>query len=341
MEDYTKYDPYGTYETKGEDPYSILMRMSSWNKAIRSTISDVQESLDGTIERQSQIIQEVDKIELNVFDITSNLDGTVTRVGKLEVRSDEINAYVGRVDSRLGKAEAEIIVHAGDISLKANSATVTALATRVSTAEVNIDGLQGQINLRATTATVNALGTRVSTAEISINSLNSTITSKVSTTDYNGRTIASLINQSPYDVTIAASKINLYGAVTVLSDITGSLGTITSGTINSVTVNSAYINIYENVSIGNTLYLRGSGQRSVQFGSAHVMETSGGELDLYSLRGVTIGYYTTFSGTVDFSRANVTGLGGGGSTTVRYSASSRRLYVDLNGVQQGWINLDG
>ena len=38
---------------------------------------------------------------------------------------------------------------AGQISLKANSTTVTALGSRVSTAEVDIDGLQSQISLKA------------------------------------------------------------------------------------------------------------------------------------------------------------------------------------------------
>lgn len=44
-------------------------------------------------------------------------------------------------------------------------------------------------------------------------SANTSITSKVSTTDYNGNTIASLINQTSTTISIEASKININGAV--------------------------------------------------------------------------------------------------------------------------------
>ncbi|MGY3718854.1 hypothetical protein ACWE42_25480, partial [Sutcliffiella cohnii] len=67
----------------------------------------------------------------------------------------------------------------------------------------------------------------------------SAIESKVSTVDYNGNNIASLINQTATTIKIQASKINLVGAVTVLSDITGNLGTITAGTLRAVRLEAA------------------------------------------------------------------------------------------------------
>lgn len=64
------------------------------------------------------------------------------------------------------------------------------------------------------------------------------ISLKVSETDYTGNAIASLINQTATTIDIIASKINLVGAVTVLSDITGDLGTITAGDITGATLTS-------------------------------------------------------------------------------------------------------
>lgn len=155
MNEYENYDPYGTYETKGEDPYSILLKMAAWNKGLRSTISDVKVTLDGTIARQSQIIQEVDNITLNVTDIETNLTGVTTQVGQLEVRSDQITQNVLAIDSRVGWAESTINVQAGQIQ------------------------------------------------------------NKVGVSDFNGNTIASLINQTATTVTVIASKIELSGITEV------------------------------------------------------------------------------------------------------------------------------
>lgn len=82
------------------------------------------------------------------------------------------------------------------------------------------------------------LAGRVSTTESSITQMAGQISSKVSTTDYTGNKIASLINQTATTISIQASKINLVGAVNVLSEISGQLGNITAGTISGVTFTS-------------------------------------------------------------------------------------------------------
>jgi phage minor structural protein len=81
-----------------------------------------------------------------------------------------------------------------------------------------------------------ALTTRVSSAETTITQQATAITSKVSTTDFNGNNIVSIINQTATTADIIASKINLVGAVTVLSDIVGNLGTITAGMFRGASV---------------------------------------------------------------------------------------------------------
>jgi hypothetical protein len=186
MNEYDVKAPYGNYQTKGEDdPYHLLMKMSSWNKELRSTISDVQYSLEGTIERQSQIIQDIDFITQNVTDITTEVDGANIRIGQLEITSSAVTISVANLDTRMGVAEGEITVLAGEVALKANTVLVDNLGTRVSSAEVNISGLTGQIS------------------------------SKVSYTDYTGNTIASLINQSATTIMLAANRIYMLGITEV------------------------------------------------------------------------------------------------------------------------------
>lgn len=75
-----------------------------------------------------------------------------------------------------------------------------------------------------TTSTVTAASV---SAELVI--ANNNISSKVSQTDYNGQTIASLINQSASTVTISANHINLNGAVTANNNVKiGTDGKITA-----------------------------------------------------------------------------------------------------------------
>lgn len=128
-----------------------------------------------------------------------------------------------------------------------------------------------------------------------------------------------------YSGTISSNQIN----TTTLSAISADLGNIRSGNID----------ITESASIGAGLTLKGAGRTTgIYFGRTQIMQTDDGQLNIGS--SVSIGSFTEFHGQVNFSRATVIGLGGSSNgTTVRYSASSNRLYVDLNGVQQGYVNV--
>lgn len=269
------------------------------------------------------------QIQGKVSTQTFNLLGE--RVGTTEA---EINVIVGKVDlkansstvtaleTRVNSAEVNINGLNASINLKAEATRVTALESRMNSAEININGLNASISLKAEATTVNALGTRVNSAEININGLNSTISQKVSYTDYTGSTITSLINQDPWAVSIHASKINLYGAVSVLSDISGALGRISSGDID----------IYNEIRVGSGIHLRGGGMQGLYFQTYSQIYDSGGYMTIEGFNRIDM------IGNVDFSRAQVTGLSSG-STTVRYSSASRRLYVDLYGVEQGYISV--
>lgn len=223
MADYD-YDAivYDNYDTKGISPYELLQQMNAWNKELRFTISNSIEGLET-------------KIEL--------LDGEI----RLEVTNE------------IERLDAQLVVQAGLINARVTQVDFDAVNERLVLAEGTLSVLPGQINAKASTTVVDAIGTRVSTAEQSINSMTGTISQKVSLTDYNGNTIASLINQSATTISIIASKINLYGAVSVLSDITGNLGTITAGNIN----------IYEAINVGHGVYMR-SRNDPIDYGSLYV-----------------------------------------------------------------------
>jgi phage minor structural protein len=72
-----------------------------------------------------------------------------------------------------------------------------------------------QIESNNITLSVQSLDSRIGSAEASISVQAGEISSKVSTTDYNGNTIASLINQSATAITISAQAIDLSGITSV------------------------------------------------------------------------------------------------------------------------------
>lgn len=141
------------------------------------------------------------------------------------------------IDSVYSYAESEITQMAGQISLKADSTTVNNINTRLSTAEIDINALDGAITSKVETSTFNTLKGRVDTAETTISQQADEIDLKV-----NKNGVIGAINLSSEVASINASKINLVGAVTVLSSITGNLGTINAGTINGVNINGSAFN---------------------------------------------------------------------------------------------------
>lgn len=115
---------------------------------------------------------------------------------------------------------------------------INPLKIRVTSSESSITQLSNSIALKASQSSMDSLTGRMNSAESALTVQDGQISSKVSTTDFNGNKLVSLINQTATTVDIDASRINLIGAVTVLSDITGQLGNITAGTIDGVTFKS-------------------------------------------------------------------------------------------------------
>ncbi|MBP3038059.1 phage tail protein [Bacillaceae bacterium Marseille-Q3522] len=116
------------------------------------------------------------------------------------------------------------------------SPSIADIDGQFSSMQTSIEETAQQIALKANSTTVDALEGRMSTAESELTVQADAISAKV---DRDG--VIAAINLQPGTARIQADKIQLIGAVDVLSDITGNLGTINTGTINSVNINGSVI----------------------------------------------------------------------------------------------------
>ncbi|WP_112181373.1 phage tail spike protein [Paraliobacillus zengyii] len=215
-------------------------------KAEQSTLNSLSDDVTSISNDVSTLTVNVNGISADVSSLNTTVNGHTTDISQanssISQLSDEIsskieqttfNSLEGRVDS----AESDITQQATQINAKAESSTVSAIESRVSSAELDIDGLNGQISLKANSITVNDIENRVSSVELNIDGLDSEIDLKV-----NKNGVIASINLSSESATIDATNINLVGAVTVLSDITGNLGIINAGEINGIDINGSTFN---------------------------------------------------------------------------------------------------
>lgn len=153
---------------------------------------------------------------------------------RFEQTDERITMEVEKIGGDLDEAKASFIIEASGIRAEVTSLktyTDAELGKVQEKASSNFDILAGRITAKADYSQVTALGTRVNNVEWDMDAMGGQISQKVSSSDYNGNTIASLINQTATTVEIKASKINLTGSVTVLSELSGDLGNITAGQI--------------------------------------------------------------------------------------------------------------
>lgn len=122
---------------------------------------------------------------------------------------------------KLSQAEAQLSIQADQIQTKVNVSTYNSLNQKVGNIESTVNQQAALIASKVSQTTFDTLNGRVSNAESLITQTANSIESKVSKTDYNGVTIASLINQSPTTVKIQAKNIELQGMVTASSLISG------------------------------------------------------------------------------------------------------------------------
>ena len=175
---------------------------------------------------------------------------------QITVNSDEIalratKTYVDGQDSNL---QSQITVNANAIILKASQTDLSSLGTRVTTAESTLTVQAGQIATRVSTTDLATTLTNYSTITQTANA----IATRVATTDYNGNTIASLINQTATTIQISAAKVNLNGFVTVTALNTAGQTTINGANISTGTIRADRLLVGTSLGGANRIFLNNS-----------------------------------------------------------------------------------
>lgn len=230
---------------------------------------DIVETIEDTKEEISEVITETKKdLTTNIETAKSEFRSAITQTEqRITLEVEQLNTSIARID-----------IKADNINLSVNNRITNEVA---------------QIDIRANQIALNVANLESNTSS-SINILQNRISLKV---DANG--IISAINMSPEQIDIMASRINLRGSVTVMSEITDKLGTIRAGDIYGINIHSANINISENIKIG----------RSVSFADMTSISGSGGTITIDAFNDVIYqGLNHYFYGTVNFSYAKVIGL---------------------------------
>ena len=190
----------------------------------------------------------------------------------------------------------------------------------------------GELRLNTYDQSINALDGRVTTNEASIIANANEISLKVSETDYNGNTIASLINQTATTIDIEAEKINLTGYVT-LTNLTDETTVISGGNIKTGTIDTNLIRLESD---DNALLIEGNQiQMTHTDGSVSTLTPTGlkvehvsGEYSLFNAQGffryvdaTPLEYISAISaGTVVSSTS---GWSGGLTTTTKFTIQLR------------------
>lgn len=186
------------YETKAMTPTDAFAQeefIGEWDGTGDFTISHTGEIFiynllltsrpldDFRVEMSTKLEQTNERVGMYANKV-DNLRGTVTDMGLvLDNTNGTLSAYVTKTDN--------------------NSKTITDLGLR-------IDGINDSLYLYATSSELSGLRNDLS-ASIEVNARS--ITQKVSTTDYNGDTVVSMINQTASTVTIKGNKIDLNGVL--------------------------------------------------------------------------------------------------------------------------------
>lgn len=134
-------------------------------------------------------------------EMTTRLEQTDERVGMYAIRMDSLKSTVTDMGVVLDNTNTTLSAYVSKTDN--NSKTITNLGLR-------IDGINDSLYLYATSSELSGLRNDLS-ASIELNARS--ITQKVSTTDYNGDTVVSMINQTASTVTIKGNKIDLNGVL--------------------------------------------------------------------------------------------------------------------------------
>ena len=319
------------------DAYALIELTAT---EIRTEVADLAEDTN------SKFSQTAERITMEVNALNQEIDGVVIDMeSKFSVTAESIRASVREsksyTDNEVGEvrsyAEAEFNVTAEAITSSvrtSKSYTDDKVGNVQSNMSTQFNQLSGRINAKAEATTVTDLGRRVGTVEWSLDAVNEEISQTVKTSDYNGETMISRINQTSSSVKIQAKNITLQGAVTVLSELSNDLGNIYAGNID----------ISNDIRVGRNITMQGnSGSLRLPGNSFYLESLSNGDAEIHAYNDLT---YTalehTFNGRVDFSRArDVYGVATSDTNGLGFAFNGNdRVYVRINGRDVGHITLE-
>ena len=212
--------------------------------------------------------------------ITANAQVIRTEMGQKETNiNNTIGAQYTKITSEYNSAITQTAQGIRtDVTAQINKVGKDILAVEQYASRIDQTASQIQSTVSSQAVSIANNATNISNAQSSITQQAGLISSKVSSTDFNGANIVSMINQTPSHIKIAAANVVLQGAVSVLSDISGNMGTITAGTLNLTSA------IY----VGNGVHLRGSGMTGVYFPSYSQIHDNSGALQIEASNGLTL-----------------------------------------------------
>lgn len=217
---------------------------------------------------QKEIRSRVTRYEMNEYTYDKR-----TIDNKDEIVRTDVESYANTVSS-----------NAKDEAITYTNNTVEPISVSVENLEIDVDGISGEIG---------TLDGKVTQAQSDITQAFDEILLKVSRDE-----VISSINLSPETAKIQAENIELVGAVSVLSDITGNLGSITAGNVTGVNITGSTFRAVAGgkgyVEIDNEGWLvhdnNGTVRLSVRTEESDITEANPSALNFHNKFGEDIGF---------------------------------------------------
>ena len=296
------WEQFQGYDVSGDDIQAMLRNLIGQQRMIRATLVDEdnrtrsmitqtaeeirQEVVDYNEGMESLISQTAESIRLEVSDLDGDLRGLISLTAE-EIRS-EVSDMESGIYSTISQTADTIRSEVSDMEsgiYSTISQTADTIRSEVSDMESelqssitqNATAIQSRVTSSEFESTVTQLNNAIQ-SRVTNNTFSTTITQlwdeldfKVEKSDYTGDNIISRINLSSTSATIQARRINLVGAVSVLSDLSGNLGTITAGEIRGVNIvggsitSNTDIDVTSDVRVGNNVYVGQRGTGYIRF----------------------------------------------------------------------------
>lgn len=210
-------------EYRSEFLFTVDQLRTEFTQLVKDTEEDITEEYTGVITQTAQKLESdyTAKIGDNYGTITEEYNSKITQTAK-DITA-ELTAKIDATDESIGDLEKGLKAdYTAKISASAESLTsdYNAQITNLKNGDIaemksSITQNAANIETKVSNSRFDSLTGRVSRSEALISQQADAIALRVKTSDYNGDTIVSYINQTATTVTINASKINLQGKVTV------------------------------------------------------------------------------------------------------------------------------